>query len=142
MTIENLYTYASVLIFIPWLMMMFAPNRRYTEPVAFIAATLLLLAGTFYTFQFIKIGSNAGDFQSIIGIFNFFRNKEMLMSGWFNYLSICLLAGIWQNHDSTVQKIPHIWVLPCLFITMISGPFGILIYCLIRWVQTKQKKTS
>jgi Domain of unknown function (DUF4281) len=92
--VQHIYTYASVLIFLPWAMMMFAPNKRYTEPFAFMSAIALLIAGAYCTFQFIKIGSNSGEFQSVVGVFSFFRNKEMLLSGWFNYLSISLLAVI------------------------------------------------
>jgi hypothetical protein len=142
MSIENLYTYASGFIFIPWLMMMFAPNRRYTEPLAFFVAIVLLLAGIYYTIQLIRLGSDSGTLLSLSGILNFFRSNEMLLTAWFNYLSISLLAGIWQNRDSATLKIPHIWVLPCLLITFISGPVGILIYLLIRRVQTNKKKTS
>jgi Domain of unknown function (DUF4281) len=138
MNIESTYQYASILILLPWAMMIFAPNRRYTDPVAFTAAVALFLAGTIYTVLFIRIGFNSGSFQNGSAILQFFRNKDMLLSGWFNYLSLCLLAGIWQNHDSSALKIPHIWVLPCLLLTMISGPVGILIYCLIRWVQKKK----
>jgi hypothetical protein len=138
MNIETTYQYASILILLPWAMMIFAPNRRYTEPFAFISAVTLFLAGTIYTVMFIKIGFNSGSFQSVSAILQFFRNNDMLLSGWFNYLSLCLMAGVWQNHDSAVLKIPHIWVIPCLILTMISGPVGILIYCLIRWTKTKK----
>ena len=44
---DNFYWYASVLIFVPWILLIVAPSWRYTEPVAFGAAYFVALIKVF-----------------------------------------------------------------------------------------------
>ncbi|MBK8555476.1 MAG: DUF4281 domain-containing protein [Lewinellaceae bacterium] len=139
MTADNFYWYASLLIFLPWLLLMFAPSWRYTERVAFVAGFVLLAAAAFFTFRYVLHGADdGGSIFSLDGLKNLFRSKEMLLTGWLNYLSFSLFAGTWQSHDSREVKIPHIWVVLTLFLTMIAGPSGLLVYMGLRWVKTRK----
>jgi len=132
MTADNFYSYASVLIFVPWALLIFAPRRRFTEPVAFGSALLLSLAAAWFTFNFLSNGENDGSLLTLEGLKNLFRSQSMILTGWFNYLSFCLLVGIWQVHDARQEKIPHFAVAPGLVLTMLAGPAGLLVYLVIR----------
>jgi Domain of unknown function (DUF4281) len=136
MSADNFYWYASVLIFAPWALLMFAPKFKYTEKIAFGCAILLLLAATFYTFAYLRAENAGGDLFSLEGFKNLFRSKEMLLTGWLNYLSFCLLVGVWQVHDSENEKIPHLFVIPSLLLTLVMGPGGLVVYLLIRYFKT------
>jgi hypothetical protein len=138
MTADSFYWYASVLIFLPWALLIFAPNWRYTEPIAFGAAIVLLLAAAVFTFQFLANPSEGGHFLSLEGFKNLFRSKEMLLTGWLNYLSFCLLVGTWQTHDARQLKLGHIFLIPSLLLTLLTGPAGLLLYLLIRFFKTKK----
>ena len=115
MTADNFYSYASVLIFVPWALLIFAPRWRFTEPVAFGSALLLSLAAAWFTFNFLSNGENDGSLLTLEGLKNLFRSQSMILTGWFNYLSFCLLVGIWQVHDARQEKIPHFAVAPVWF---------------------------
>ncbi len=132
MTADNFYSYASVLIFVPWALLIFAPRWRFTEPVAFGSALLLSLAAAWFTFNFLSNGENDGSLLTLEGLKNLFRSQSMILTGWFNYLSFCLLVGIWQVHDARQEKIPHFTVAPGLVLTMLAGPAGLLVYLVIR----------
>jgi hypothetical protein len=132
MTADNFYSYASVLIFVPWALLIFAPRWRFTEPVAFGSALLLSLAAAWFTFNFLSNGENDGSLLTLEGLKNLFRSQSMILTGWFNYLSFCLLVGIWQVHDARQEKIPHFAVAPGLVLTMLAGPAGLLVYLVIR----------
>ena len=132
MTADNFYSYASVLIFVPWALLIFAPRWRFTEPVAFGSALLLSLAAAWFTFNFLSNGENNGSLLTLEGLKNLFRSQSMILTGWFNYLSFCLLVGIWQVHDARQEKIPHFAVAPGLVLTMLAGPAGLLVYLVIR----------
>jgi Domain of unknown function (DUF4281) len=136
MSIDNFYWYASVLIFIPWLLLLLAPRGRYTEIVAVSAAIILLLAGAWFTFAYLRNGSGDGNLFTLNGLKNLFRDTHIVLAGWFNYLSFCLLVGVWQNQDADHHRIPHIFILPTLLLTLIAGPTGLLSYLLIRMVRT------
>ena len=132
MTADNFYSYASVLIFVPWALLIFAPRWRFTEPVAFGSALLLSLAAAWFTFNFLSNGENDGSLLTLEGLKNLFRSQSMILTGWFNYLSFCLLVGIWQVHDARQEKISHFAVAPGLVLTMLAGPAGLLVYLVIR----------
>ena len=132
MTADNFYWYASVLIFVPWGLMIFAPRWRFTEPVAFGSALFLSLAAAWFTFSYLGNGNEDGSLLSLEGLKNLFRSKSMILTGWFNYLSFTLLVGVWQVHDARQEKIPHVAVVPGLLLTLLAGPAGLLVYLAIR----------
>lgn len=138
MTPDSFYWYASILIFVPWLLLVAAPNWKFTEPIAFGSAIILLLAAAVFTFQFLTSPEEGGSLLSLEGVKNLFRSKEMLLTGWLNYLSFCLLVGAWQSHDARQLKIGHIFVVPGLLLTMITGPAGLLLYLLVRFFKTRK----
>ncbi|HNG89235.1 MAG TPA: DUF4281 domain-containing protein, partial [Saprospiraceae bacterium] len=91
-----------------------------------------------FTFRYLS-GTNAdGDLLSLKGLENLFRNQEMLMTGWLNYLSFCLLVGTWQTHDARQLKIPHLFIVPALLLTLLTGPAGLLLYLLMRFFKTRK----
>ncbi|HPI05530.1 MAG TPA: ABA4-like family protein, partial [Saprospiraceae bacterium] len=138
MSADNFYWYASVLIFLPWLLLILAPNGRYTEPIAFGSAVILLIAAAVFTFLYLTGPDVEGGFFSLTGFENLFRSKQMLLTGWLNYLSFCLLVGLWQSHDARQVNIGHLFVIPCLLLTMLTGPAGLLLYLMIRFFKTRK----
>ena len=139
MTTDTFYTYASVLIFLPWALLIFAPNGRYTEKIAFACAIVLLVAAAWFTFAYLSSPEEGGgSLLSLNGLKNLFRSQEMLLTGWLNYLSFCLLVGTWICHDSRELKIGHIFVAPTLVLTLLTGPAGLLAYLLLRFFKTRK----
>ena len=138
MSADDFYWYASLLIFLPWLLLIIAPNWQYTEAVAFGFAIVLFLAAAIFTFRHLAVGEADGSLFSLEGLENLFRSKEMLLTGWLNYLSFCLLVGTWQTHDARHLKIGHIFVIPSLLLTMLTGPAGLLLYLVVRFFRTKK----
>ena len=139
MSADNFYWYSTVLIFIPWLLMIFMPSWRFTERIAFGAGFILMLAAAYFTIAYLlNGGSDGGSLFSLDGLTHLFRSKEMLLTGWLNYLSFSLFAGAFQVHDGRENEIPHLWVIPCLLLTFVAGPSGLLLYLLLRWVKTRK----
>ena len=138
MSSDDFYWYASIVIFLPWALLIFVPNWRRTELIAFIAAILLFLVATWFTLSYLGSESAEGNLWSLNGFENLFRSKEMLLTGWLNYLSFCLLVGIWQVHDARQENIPHLLVVPSLLLTLVTGPAGLLVYLVIRFFKTKK----
>ena len=40
--------------------------------------------------------------------------------------------------DAQRNGIRHIFVIPCLFLTLMAGPVGLLLYFVLRWTIAKQ----
>lgn len=139
MSTDDFYWYSTVLIFIPWILMAFMPSWRYSERIAFGAGFILLLAAAYFTISYLlNGGSDEGSLFSLEGLTHLFRSKEMLLTGWLNYLSFSLFAGAFEVHDGRENDIPHLWVIPCLLLTFVAGPSGLLLYLLLRWVKTRK----
>jgi hypothetical protein len=61
-----------------------------------------------------------------------FRNEYLLLAGWIHYLAFDLFIGSWQVRDAERNGVPHLAVVPCLVLTFLLGPTGLLLYLLIR----------
>jgi hypothetical protein len=64
-----------------------------------------------------------------------FQNKWLLLAGWIHYLAFDLFIGSWQVRDAAKQGISHWLVIPCLALTFMFGPIGLLLYFLLRGVK-------
>jgi len=51
---------------------------------------------------------------------------ELLLAGWVHYLAFDLFIGSWEVEDAAANGIPHWLLLPCLFLTLMVGPVGLL----------------
>lgn len=135
---DEIFKWANTLTLLPWLLMMVAPNWKWTKklvlglffPAIFALAYLVLFTMSFET-------SNIADFSSLEGVTKLFSIKEAVLVGWLHYLAFDLLVGIWEYTDAKKQGIAHYILVPCLFLTLMAGPIGFLLYIAIRYFKTK-----
>jgi ABA DEFICIENT 4-like len=78
------------------------------------------------------LAGSAGNFQTLAGVGALFDNRWLLLAGWVHYLAFDLFIGAWQVRDARVYGISHLLVIPCLILTFLFGPVGLLLYFLIR----------
>ena len=52
--------------------------------------------------------------------------------GWIHYLIFDLFIGAWESRDAQRRGIPHWAVIPCLLVTLLAGPIGLLVYLGLR----------
>ena len=82
-----------------------------------------------------------GDFQkfgSLNGVMELFTDKTAVTAGWVHYLAFDLLTGIWIKKNALKYNIHHLILIPCLLLTFMLGPIGLLLYLLVRSIKTKQ----
>ena len=77
-------------------------------------------------------GRSEGGFSTLAGVAALFTNPWMLLAGWLHYLAFDLLIGTWEVRDAQERGIPHLLVVPCLFLTLMFGPAGWLLYLAVR----------
>ena len=79
------------------------------------------------------IGEVGGtDFGSLPEIRRLFANDAALAAGWLHYLAFDMVVGTWVARDGTARGIPALLLLPCLVLTFLFGPAGLLLYLLVR----------
>ena len=69
-----------------------------------------------------------GGFGSLADVAKLFAQPGLLLAGWVHYLAFDLFVGSWQVRDATRRRVPHVLVIPCLIMTFMLGPMGLLTY--------------
>jgi hypothetical protein len=82
-------------------------------------------------------GQTQGGFGTLDGVAALFSNKWLLLAGWIHYLAFDLFIGSWETRDAQSLGISHFIVIPCLVLTNMFGPAGLLLYFAVRTARTK-----
>ena len=96
-----------------------------------------LLAVTYATLLIALIangpeGMSAMDFASLDGVTALFATKEAVLVGWAHFLAFDLFVGAWEARTARREGIPFVFVLPCMALTFLAGPFGFLLFLVLR----------
>ena len=136
MDLERIFSLASAIAATGWLFLVFAPRKPYTQVIAGGIAPLIL-AAIYLTLIFSNIRGAEGGFGSLADVAMLFQRRELLLAGWIHYLAFDLFIGAWETRDAARNRIPHLVVIPCLVMTFMLGPIGLLFYFAIRTAKTK-----
>ena len=71
-----------------------------------------------------------GDY-SLAGIGAVFANPMLALIGWVHYLAFDLWVGSWEVNEAKRRKLPHWMVVPCLVLTFLLGPIGLVAFDLL-----------
>jgi len=130
-TLEHLFALAGDVVLPIWLLLMFAPKWVWTQRLAtFVAPLLLTLLYLFLLLQ-AKPAEGAG-FRTLAQVSRLFASPEALLAGWVHYLAFDLFIGAWESRDAVRLGLSRWMVAPCLVLTFLLGPAGLLLYLLLR----------
>jgi hypothetical protein len=135
MDFERIFSWAGTLVLPGWLLLVFLPRWRWSTqfiaswliPGILAVAYLLLFAGYF---RDAPEGFSA--FNSLAGVKSLFQHDGLLLAGWLHYLCFDLFIGSWEVRDARRLGIHHLLVIPCLVLTFMLGPVGLLLYFVLR----------
>jgi hypothetical protein len=109
---------------------------RLCSPGPTRALISLPLAGLLGALYAVLIATNifgaAGGFGSLGDVARLFENPYLLLAGWVHYLAFDLFVGAWEVRDARRLQINHLIVVPCLLLTFMLGPVGLLLYLGVR----------
>lgn len=134
---ESLFAFAGTIVLLGWLLLVFLPRWQYSAPL--IAGLLIpVLLSFLYGWLIVSnIGVGGGGYGSLAEVRQLFSNDFLLLAGWVHYLAFDLFIGSWQVRDAQQHGIHHLAVVPCLVLTFLFGPVGLLLYLALRagWKQ-------
>ncbi|HME11131.1 MAG TPA: ABA4-like family protein [Bryobacteraceae bacterium] len=130
MSPDSLFSVCNTLVLPAWLLLLVAPRWRWTTRVAIIVP--LLLATTYLVLIAANFRPGQGGFGSLEQVARLFTNPNLLLAGWVHYLAFDLFTGAWEVRDAAQLGIRHVLVIPCLVLTFLFGPIGLLLYFALR----------
>jgi len=132
MSPEQIFSLTNSLALLGWLLLVFTGRLRWAAPLVLGATVPLLLAVVYTGLLAGHWAEGGGSFRTLAGVSMLFENHWLLLAGWVHYLAVDLFIGGWEVRDSQALGISHWIVIPCLALTFLFGPGGLLLYFLIR----------
>lgn len=136
MTDAQLFQIANTVPLVGWAALLLAPLRRgaliaTARVVAVVLAVgyLLMLGWRVGT---APSGFDPASFSTLDGLARAFSTPGVMLVGWVHYLAFDLWTGAWEAEEAHRRGAPHWLLVPCLFLTFMVGPVGLLAFLLVR----------
>lgn len=141
MSPEQIFSIVSTAALPGWLALAIAPLRRDLAvlvarvivgglAVAYVLTLGSVMAGLTPQ-EAAHTGTQSGgmpDYSSLAGVMTLLGAPWGATVGWTHFLAFDLFIGAWQVETAGRRNIPHWMVLPCLVLTFLFGPAGLLLF--------------
>lgn len=138
---DAIFGYANLYALLCWVVLAFAPKRELIVPYLFYAgigvlaliyAVLIVALMTGLIADGGAPGGPSADFTTLAGIMAIFDTPGGATIGWIHYLAFDLFVGIWAARNADRRGISRIIQLPILFVILMAGPLGFVLYLILR----------
>jgi hypothetical protein len=138
MSPEDLFQLANPLAMLGWLALLASPLApRAAQMAAAVAIPLLLSLG--YSGLILAYWWEApGGFGALSDVQALFTHPHVALAGWVHYLAFDLFVGAWEVRTARTEGIPHWAVIPCLILTFLFGPAGLLAFAILRFTLVRK----
>ena len=134
-TTENIFNGLNLLVLLGWIPLFIFPYSRFNKKLIDGLYLPFILCAFYIYFLSQTKGLFSADFSSIAGILDLFRNstEESAAAGWIHYLAFDYFVGCWIVNHSIKKGIPYIVFISPLICTLFAGPFGLLLFLVLRF---------
>ena len=131
MTPEAIFDIANPLAMLGWVALVLTPLAPlWTMRVAVGVA---VAQSALYTALVLAFFANAqGGYDTLPNVMLLLSTPEHVLTGWVHFLAFDLFIGAWEVRTARREGIAHALVLPCLVLTFLFGPVGLLLFLAIR----------
>ncbi len=137
---ENIFSLSSLLVMPFWLLLIFLPRWRITERVMagpWIAVPAALLYAVLVLPQFGEIFTAVSN-PTLTGIAALLGDPIGATIAWVHFLAFDLFVGRWVYLDGRSRKLSAWFISPILFMVLMLGPIGFLLYLVVRTTVSRQ----
>ena len=133
MQLDQLFWMAHIPAVFGWIALLAAPIiGPKAVPIARAAAIALAVS---YLALFLAAPGGlrvlARDY-SLNNVGTLFADPRLMLLGWVHYLAFDLWVASWEAEEGVRLGIPHGLLAPCLFLTFMLGPLGLLLFLAVR----------
>lgn len=137
MTPDQLFQIANPLALLGWLALALSPLAPRVAQAVALAIPLVL--SVLYTGLVLAFWHQApGGFSALVEVQALFTHSHIALAGWVHYLAFDLWVGAWATRTARAEGIAHAFVLPCLALTFLFGPAGLLAFAVLRLALTRK----
>ncbi|HYZ84687.1 MAG TPA: ABA4-like family protein [Bryobacteraceae bacterium] len=130
MTPEQVFSIVNLIALFGWVLLILAPRFAWSR--AIVSALPLILSSAYLILLATNWGRSDGGFGSLRDVSQLFQNPWLLLAGWVHYLAFDLFVGSWEAADAAERGLSQWLVVPCLVLTFLVGPVGLLLYSGVR----------
>lgn len=137
---ETIFSLSSLLVMPFWLLLIFLPRWRVTERLMvgpWTAVPAALLYGILVLPQFSQIFTAVSN-PTLAGITTLLGDPAGATIAWVHFLAFDLFVGRWIYLDGRSHQISAWLISPILFMVLMLGPIGFLLYLVVRTSVTRQ----
>lgn len=139
MSDAQLFQYANTTALLSWIALVILP-RRVAPVLRFVIPALFAVL---YIWALSSAPKNPdGGFGSLVQVKALFTQDRAVLAGWVHYLAFDFFIGCWEVMDARERGISHLLVVPCLFLTFMFGPVGLLLYFGVRAATSRRTKST
>ena len=135
-SLSNLYKLVNVVAAIGWVILIFLPNWDLADSAIKYGIVVGLSVFYIYVLFITKDIKNEvfpkGNFTSLEGVINLFKNPRNLLAGWVHYLAFDLMLGIYIKTQANEIGMSHFLQIPCFIFTFMLGPVGYLLFVILQ----------
>ena len=133
----TLFALANLSILPAWILLAVLPWWKWTRVLA-AYVTPAMLAGVWTMLMAGQLVPHGGGLGSLTQLVAMARDPYILVAMWMHNLMLDLFLGAWEVRDAQRLGVPHRYVVPCLALTFLAGPVGLLTYFAVRATVVKR----
>lgn len=146
MAVDDVFWAANLAAIIVWLalfgVLLIGPAKtvRLHRTVDLLASVIVpcLYALVYIVLMATSWGEVDGGFGSLAELLPLYASPGLVVAGWLHYLAFDMFIGAWQLRETRRRGLPRLIVLPCMVLTFLLGPVGLLLFLIVRSVSTRQ----
>jgi hypothetical protein len=138
---DTLFSITNIWALVGWVVLAFLPRKPLATSFVMYGVVAMLCAT--YVFAFAAMLSGTVDPVADAGVRNgaamsltwvkaLFASEAGTVIGWTHYLAFDLFTGLWIAADADKKGVHRGRQIPILFMTLMAGPVGLLIWLIVR----------
>ena len=140
LTPDKLYMLLNLSVLPFWVLMIFLPFLKLTDTIVHSVFAPIALGVTYLWLLATALSGHMPEgagFETLDGLMKAFTVKQAVVAGWAHYLVFDLFIGAWEARDAQRVGLNHFILAPCLIVTFLVGPIGLLLYLMVRGLSGK-----
>jgi Domain of unknown function (DUF4281) len=138
MSPDQVFQLANPLALLGWLALLASPLAPRAALAVAAAAIPLLLSLSYAGLVLAFWWDAPGGFGSLTEVMALFTHPHIALAGWLHYLAFDLFIGAWEVRTARAEGIPHWAVIPCLILSFLFGPAGLLAFAILRFTLVRK----